>query len=107
MSEPRILGLEPSPGCYVWRAAKGAPRQGVRVILSEGTWHALVSGVAQPGSGAADPFAVPFLLHHWPLHPITEAEYEALLAAHRNAGDAHPLSTPRAPVDLRHTKSLF
>lgn len=103
----RVLTTEPSVGFYRFRAAKGAPNQYCRVVIESGMWVVLLNGEVMKGSGVADPFDIPFLLYHWPLHPISESEYEALVRQHAAAPPGHPLRTPGDKVDLRSAPPLY
>lgn len=103
----RVLTTEPSIGFYRFRAAKKAPWQYCRVMMDSGRWVVLLNGSVVDGSGVADPFDIPFLLYHWPLHPIEESEYDALVRAHAAAPPGHPLRTPGDKVDLRAAPPLY
>lgn len=101
------VGVEPEPGWYRWRTRKGAPSQPVKITLTGGLWFALVNGAVTPGSGRPDSLDVPFLRFNWPLHPITEAEYDHLVSAFRAADPGHPTHRPDDPVNLRRAKPLW
>lgn len=106
-----VLGREPSatdqmPGTYRYRATKGAPIQAVRISFDGATWHVLLNGAVQPGSGALDPSDIPFILWRGPFWSITEAEYMAILREYQDAGRGTPLRTPDQPVNLRESEPL-
>lgn len=88
-------------GFFRYRAAKGAPWQALRIMRESGAWVALLSGQIVPGSCAARARDVPFLLWRSPFHPVSEAEYAALLAAYQDAPVGHPLRSPNEAVDWR------
>lgn len=106
-SDRRVLGTEPEVGFYRFRAAKGAPWQACRIIFESGCWICLVMGKVVEGSGAADPFDIPFLVNRWPMHPISEATYDEILQAHEAAPAGHPLRKAGERVDLRNAPALY
>lgn len=94
------------PGTYRYRAGKGAPIQAVRIVYDDTAWHVLVNGSVQPGSGAADPAEIPFILWRGPFWSITEAAYMAILRAYQEAKIGTPLRTPDRAVNLRESEPL-
>lgn len=101
------LGTEPSPGLYRMRMARKSPWLPVRVVEQDGLWFVLVAGKVTTDSGKADPFEVSLLLHQWPLHPVDEVTYLALLAEVEAAQPGTPMATPDQSVDLRQSRSLW
>lgn len=103
----RPVGTEPEAGFYRARLTRKGPWVPVRIIEEQALWVCLVNGEPTKGSGASDPFDVPFLLYNWPLHPISEFEYLALVDQHDAAKRGTPLADPNAAVDLRNSRSLM
>jgi hypothetical protein len=101
------LPLEPIPGTYRVRLVKDGPWVPVRIAIEQGLWVCLIAGRVMPDSGKADPFEVSWLLHHWPMHRISEIEYLALSCQHADAQEGHPLAEPNQPVNLRNSRSLW
>lgn len=96
------VGLEPSPGHYRVRLTRRGRWLPVLIIENNGLWSCLVNGLAVAGSGeATDPLGIMFLLHFWPMHPISEGEYLVLRAELEAQGDS------ASPVDLRKERSLW
>ena len=94
-------------GYFKHRARKGAPWQPVRVMRESGAWVVLLTGKVVPGSGARLAKDIPLLLWRAPFAPITEREYDSLLAAYEAAPPGHPLRWPDDPVDLRAAPPLY
>ena len=99
-------GLEPTPGVYRFRTRRRAPWQPVRIMHDGYEWNVLVIGKVAFGSGKADPFEIPIIAHRWPLHPISQQEYDAMMAEYALAKPGSPLATPDEPVDLRRSLPL-
>lgn len=98
--------LDPSPGTYRYRARRGAPWQAVRITHGPG-WNVYLNGALLPDAGVEDWIKHEWLLWNWPLHPIDEREYDALLKAAEQARPGDPLATPDQPVNLRAAPSLY
>ena len=80
------LNMEPSPGTYRWRTSRREPWSAVRLLRENGAWVVLINGETLQGTGAHDDWvADPFLRFWWPMHAVTLAEYNRLVAAHQNA----------------------
>ena len=103
----RTLTPEPEVGFYRFKATKHAPWQPCRIMQESGLWVVLVNGEVASGSGCSDPFDIPLLLNRWPLHPITEKDYDALIQEHATAPQGHPLRTPGERVNLRAAAPLY
>lgn len=99
-------GLEPIPGVYRFRTRRGSPWKPVRIIHDGFEWHVLVIGKVASGSGKADPFEIPLIQYRWPLHPISEREYQAMMAEYAAAKPGSPLTTPDQAIDLRRSIPL-
>lgn len=92
-------GTEPRPGFYEYRLVKKGPRVAILIQHDEFGWHVLIDGQPAAGSSQQDWLDVPLLKWRWPLHPISEAEYNKL----RDASGPDPTE----PVDLRQAPPLF
>lgn len=99
-------GLEPSPGVFRLRSRRGAPWQPVKILYDGYEWHVLIIGQVTPGSGRRDPFDIPLIKKRWPLHEITQQEYDDMIAAYARAKPGSPLKTPDQPVNLRGSPAL-
>lgn len=105
MSDP--VGLTPEPGHYRYRHRKDSPWLPVRVLVQAGQWIVLRAGRIVDGSGASGWEDIPFLVHRWPLTPISADDYAAMVVAMDAAPADHPLTEPQAPVNLRGRRSLY
>lgn len=101
------VGLTPAPGCYRHRHRRDSPWLPVRITVADGRWIVLRAGALVDGSGAEAWEDIPFLVHRWPLTPISEAEYDAMTQAMSAAPASHPLAEPEKPIALRDRPSLF
>ena len=56
------------------------------LVRENGAWVVLINGWTLKGTGAhVDWVHDPFLRFWWPMHAVTLAEYNRLVAAHQNA----------------------
>ena len=95
------------PGFYQTRLVRAGPLVGCRIVESEGLWACLVGGTLTCADARLIPWDVPRLLWVAYSHPISEAEYDAMLSAAAAAQPGEPLAKPTEPVDWRQAPSLY
>jgi hypothetical protein len=103
---PETSSTDQPPGTYRYRARRGAPWQPVKLIYDGVLWHCLLIGHPVFASGTYDVLDIPFVRTRGPFHPISEAEYVAMLAEYERAVPGSPLKSPDDRVDLRSAPPL-